>query len=334
VSESIGADSPTSFEAKLQELACANPRTIVLPEATEERILRAADIVLRAGIAKIVLLGKADLVKAKADALGLDLSAAQIVDMEDPELAGKCASEYAHLRARKGVTLEQAAQKMKDGSYFGTMMVHLGLADGMVSGAVNTTANTIRPSLEFIKTKPGVSVVSGSFLMVLGERVDVYADCAVNPNPTPQQLADITISTAQTAVKFGIEPKVAILSYSTGESAVGPDVDAAREATMLARQLAPELPIEGPIQFDAACDQVVAKTKLPDSPVAGKANVFIFPDLNAGNITYKAVQRTSGAIAIGPVLQGLNKPVNDLSRGALIRDIVNTIAFTCIQAQG
>jgi phosphate acetyltransferase len=229
--------------------------------------------------------------------------------------------------------MEQAAAKMRDGSYFGTMMVHLGQADGMVSGSVNTTANTIRPSLEFIKTKPGFSVVSGSFLMVLGDRVDVYADCAVNPNPTPEQLAEIAVATAQTARQFGVDPRVAILSYSTGDSGAGPDVETARKVTELARGLAPELPIEGPIQFDAAYDPVVARTKLPDSPVAGKATVYIFPNLNTGNITYKAVQRTSGAVAIGPVLQGLNKPVNDLSRGALVRDIVNTIAFTAIQAQ-
>jgi phosphate acetyltransferase len=333
VSESIGVDSQTSFEAKLQELARANPRTIVLPESGEDRILRAANTVLRTGIAKLILLGKADPIRARAAELGLDLSAARVVDLDDPELVASHSAEYARLRAAKGVTMEQAVQKMRDGSYFGTMMVHLGLADGMVSGAVNTTANTIRPSLEFIKTKPGVSVVSGSFLMALGDRVDVYADCAVNPNPTPEQVADIAVSTAETATRFGVEPRVAILSYSTGDSGAGPTVDAAREATRLTRQKAPGLPVEGPIQFDAAWDPVVAKAKLPGSPVAGKATVFIFPNLDAGNIAYKAVQRTSGAVAIGPVLQGLNKPVNDLSRGALVRDIVNTIAFTCVQAQ-
>ncbi|MDR1710824.1 MAG: phosphate acetyltransferase [Propionibacteriaceae bacterium] len=330
MSESTGA---TPFESKLQDLAAANPRVIVLPESQEDRILKAAAEVLAHGIAKIALVGKAEAVNARAAELGLDLSQAQIVDKEDPALLERFAAEYAKLRAHKGVTVDDAKARMADGSYFGTMMVHLGLADGMVSGSVNTTANTIRPSLEFIKTKPGVSVVSGSFLMVLGDRVDVYADCAVNPNPTPEQVADIAVSTAQTAVKFGVEPRVAILSYSTGNSGAGPDVDVAREVTALARAKAPEVPIEGPIQFDAAFDPVVAQAKLPDSAVAGKATVFIFPNLNAGNIAYKAVQRTSGAVAIGPVLQGLNKPVNDLSRGALVRDIVNTIAFTCIQAQ-
>jgi phosphate acetyltransferase len=315
-------------------LAAARIRTIVLPEGHEDRILRAACEATAAGFADVVLLGKADQLNARAAELGLDVSGAKIVDPADPRLVEGFASEYATLRAAKGVTIEQARAKMADGSYFGTMMVKMGLADGMVSGSVNTTANTIRPSLEFIKTKPGVSTVSGSFFMVLGERVDLYADCAVNPNPNPEQLAGIALSTAETAVKFGIEPRVAILSYSTGDSGAGPDVDTARDVTSLVRQLAPTLAVEGPIQFDAAFDPVVAKTKLPDSPVAGRANVFIFPDLNAGNIAYKAVQRTSGAVAVGPVLQGLNKPVNDLSRGALVRDIVNTIAITAIQAQG
>ena len=213
------------------------------------------------------------------------------------------------------------------------MMVHLGMADGMVSGAVNTTANTIRPSLEFVKTKPGVSVVSGSFLMAMSNRVVVYADCAVNPDPTPAQLADIAISSAQTAVSFGIEPRIAMLSYSTGTSGFGADVDNVREATDLVREKAPDLKVEGPIQFDAAVDEVVAAKKMPGSEVAGRATVFIFPDLNTGNNTYKAVQRTSGAVAIGPVLQGLRKPVNDLSRGALVDDIVSTITITAIQAQ-
>jgi phosphate acetyltransferase len=207
------------------------------------------------------------------------------------------------------------------------------MADGMVSGAVNTTANTIRPSLEFIKTKPGTDVVSSSFLMCLEDRVVVYADCAVNPDPTAEQLATIAISSAETAEAFGIEPRIAMLSYSTGTSGTGADVDKVRAATELVRERRPDLPLEGPIQFDAAVDATVARTKLPESPVAGKATVFIFPDLNTGNNTYKAVQRSAGAVAIGPVLQGLNKPVNDLSRGALVEDIVNTVAITAIQAQ-
>jgi phosphotransacetylase (EC 2.3.1.8) len=219
-------------------------------------------------------------------------------------------------------------------SYFGTMMVHLGLADGMVSGAVHTTAHTIKPSFEIIKTKPGVSIVSSVFLMLMEDRVLVYGDCAVNPDPTAEQLADIAISSAETAKQFGVEPRVAMLSYSTGESGSGADVDKVRQATQLVRARAPHLSVEGPIQYDAAIEPSVAKTKLPKSEVAGRATVFIFPDLNTGNNTYKAVQRSAGAVAVGPVLQGLNKPVNDLSRGALVKDIVNTVAITAVQAQG
>ncbi|HEX6365287.1 MAG TPA: phosphate acetyltransferase, partial [Agromyces sp.] len=242
------------------------------------------------------------------------------------------AEEYAKLRAHKGVTYQQAADIVTDVSYFGTLMVHLGMADGMVSGAVHTTAHTIRPAFEIIKTKPGVSVVSSVFLMALADRVLVYGDCAVIPEPTVEQLADIAISSAATATQFGIEPRVAMLSYSTGESGTGADVDKVRRATQLVRERAPELAVDGPIQYDAAADAAVARAKLPDSAVAGRATVFIFPDLNTGNNTYKAVQRSSGAVAIGPVLQGLNKPINDLSRGALVQDIVNTVAITAIQA--
>ncbi|MCL1839199.1 MAG: phosphate acetyltransferase [Propionibacteriaceae bacterium] len=333
MNESIGAQTQTPFEMMLQDMARASQRVIVLPESADDRILQAAAIVAKAKIAKLILLGEAEQIASRASQLGLELGETEIVSQADPDLLARFAAEYAQLRAHKGVSLEQATEKMKDGSYFGTMMVHLGMADGMVSGAVNTTANTIRPSLEFIKTKPGVSVISGSFLMVQAERVDLYADCAVNPNPTPEQLAGIVVATAETATAFGVEPRVAVLSYSTGSSGSGSDVDAAILTTSLAKELAPHLAIEGPIQFDAAIDPVVAKQKLPDSPVAGQASVFIFPDLNSGNICYKAVQRTAGAVAVGPVLQGLNKPVNDLSRGALVRDIVNTIAFTAIQAQ-
>lgn len=325
--------TPLMFEHQIIELARSDRRTIVLPESSDDRILESAAILARRGVASLILLGDPQQVKARASHLGLGLTGVRIINPTDPELVGKFSAEYARLRAHKGVTLEQAAEKMKDLSYFGTMMVHLGMADGMVSGAVNTTANTIRPSLEFIKTKPGVKVVSGSFLMCLADRVVVYADCAVNPDPTAEQLADIAISSVETAVKFGIEPRVAMLSYSTGSSGAGVDVDKVRQATDIVRQRAPELALEGPIQFDAAVDPAVARTKLPDSPVAGKATVFIFPDLNTGNNTYKAVQRSSGAVAIGPVLQGLNKPVNDLSRGALVEDIVNTVAITAIQGQ-
>jgi len=295
--------------------------------------VRAADVVLQLHVADTILLGEAGAVSRRAAELGLNLTKATVVDPKDPELLERFAAEYAKLRAHKGVTIEDARQKLADLSYFGTMMVHLGMADGMVSGAVNTTANTIRPSLEFVKTKPGVSVVSGSFLMAMSNHVVVYADCAVNPDPTPEQLADIAISSAQTATSFGIEPRVAMLSYSTGDSGFGADVDKVRKATRIAREKAPGLKVEGPIQFDAAVDEVVAAKKMPGSEVAGRATVFIFPDLNTGNNTYKAVQRTSGAVAIGPVLQGLRKPVNDLSRGALVDDIVSTITITAIQAQ-
>ncbi len=325
--------TPLKFEHQLMNQARSDRRTIVLPEASDDRILEAAATLLRRQVADLILLSDEASLRPRAEALGLDLSAARCVDPRDPELLDRFATEYARLRAKKGVTVEQARAKLEDLSYFGTMMVHFGMADGMVSGAVNTTANTIRPSLEFIKTKPGVSVVSSSFMMCLPDRVLVFGDCAVNPNPTAEQLADIAISSAETAVAFGIEPRVAMLSYSTGTSGSGADVDQVREATEIVRGRAPELKVEGPIQFDAAMDPSVARTKMPGSEVAGQATVFIFPDLNTGNNTYKAVQRTAHAVAIGPVLQGLNKPVNDLSRGATVDDILNTVAITAIQAQ-
>lgn len=279
-------------------------------------------------------MGDADYVAKRAGELGLDLSAAQVVSVNDPAYLERYAEEFARLRAKKGVTLEQAREKVTDVSYFGTMMVHMGDADGMVSGAAHTTAHTIVPSFQIIKTAPGVSVVSSIFLMAMKDRVWAFGDCAVNPNPTAEQLADIAVTSARTAAQFGVTPRVAMLSYSTGTSGAGPDVDVVVEATRLAREKAPELAIEGPIQFDAAVDEAVAATKLPGSEVAGKATVFVFPSLEAGNIGYKAVQRSSGALAVGPVLQGLNKPVNDLSRGALVEDIVNTVALTAVQAQG
>ncbi|VEP40103.1 Phosphate acetyltransferase [Tessaracoccus lapidicaptus] len=325
--------TPTMFEHQIMQMARSAKQRIVLPEAADDRVLSAADVVLQRQVADIILLGDSARISRRASELGLNLAAASVVNPEDPELIEKFAAEYARLRAHKGMTLEKARETLTDLSYFATMMVHFGMADGMVSGAVNTTANTIRPSLEFIKTTPGVSVVSGSFLMAMSDRVLVYADCAVNPDPSPSQLADIAISSARTAESFGIEPRIAMLSYSTGDSGFGADVDKVREATQLVRERAPELKVEGPIQFDAAVDEVVAKKKMPGSEVAGRATVFIFPDLNTGNNTYKAVQRTSGAVAIGPVLQGLNKPVNDLSRGALVDDIVSTIVITAIQAQ-
>ena len=325
--------TPLMFQYELMTQAKADKRTIVLPEALEPRILKSADILLKQDIVNLILLGDRAEIAAKAAELGVDVSKAKVQDPSDPALVEKFAEEYAKLRAHKGMTIEKARETLKDLSYFGTMMIHMGMADGMVSGAVHTTANTIRPSLEFIKTKPGVNIVSGYFLMCLTDRVLVFADCAVTPNPTSSNLADIAIASAQTAESFGIEPRVALLSYSTGTSGTGPDVERVAEGTKLLRERAPELMVEGPIQFDAAIDPVVAKTKLPDSPVAGRATVFIFPELSTGNTTYKAVQRTADAIAIGPVLQGLRKPVNDLSRGSLVADIVNTVAITAIQAQ-
>jgi phosphate acetyltransferase len=306
----------------------------VLPESTDDRILEAASILLRRGVADLTLLGDETKVRARASTLGLDLDDARIQSPTDAELVERFAAAYAEARAHKGMTVEKARDIITDISYFGTMMVHLGLADGMVSGAVNTTAHTIRPALEFVKTKPGVSTVSSVFLMCLADRVLVYGDCAVIPEPTTEQLADIAISSAETARQFGIEPRVAMLSYSTGTSGSGAEVEKVRAATALVAERAPDLALEGPIQYDAAVDPDVARTKLPGSTVAGRATVFIFPDLNTGNNTYKAVQRSAHAVAVGPVLQGLRKPVNDLSRGALVDDIVNTVAITAVQAQG
>ena len=325
--------TPLMFEYQLMQRARANRQRIVLPESQDDRILEAAAILLRRGVADLTLLGEENTVRARASALGLDLDEASIVSPLDPDLVVQFAMAYADARAHKGMTVERAREIVTDISYFGTLMVHLGLADGMVSGAVNTTAHTIRPALEFVKTKPGVGTVSSVFLMCLADRVLVYGDCAVIPEPTTEQLADIAISSAETARQFGIEPRVAMLSYSTGTSGSGAEVEKVRAATALVAERAPQLMLEGPIQYDAAIDPEVAHTKLPDSLVAGRATVFIFPDLNTGNNTYKAVQRSAHAIAIGPVLQGLRKPVNDLSRGALVSDIVNTVAITAVQAQ-
>jgi len=325
--------TPLMFEYQLMERARRNRRHIVLPEATDDRILTAADVLLRRGVADLTLLGDENTVRARASALGLDLDAAKVQSPTDPVLVERFAETYAAARAHKGMTLERAREVVTDISYFGTLMVQLGLADGMVSGAINTTAHTIRPALELVKTRPGVSTVSSVFLMCLADRVLVYGDCAVIPEPTTEQLADIAVSSAATARQFGIEPRVAMLSYSTGSSGSGADVELVRAATALVAERAPDLALEGPIQYDAAVDPGVARTKLPGSSVAGRATVFVFPDLNTGNNTYKAVQRSAHAVAIGPVLQGLNKPVNDLSRGALVEDIVNTVAITAVQAQ-
>jgi phosphate acetyltransferase len=326
------AITPLMFEYSLAERARSKSKTIVLPEGNDDRVLQAANKVLARGIAKLIILGDPEVIGSRASELKLDLSGAKVIDVEKSEHFETCVAEYVKLRAHKGMTDSKAREVMLDVSYFGTMLVQLGIADGMVSGACHTTAHTITPSFQIIKTKPGVSVVSSVFLMALRDRVVVYGDCAVIPEPTEEQLADIAISSAQTARAFDIEPHVAMLSYSTGESGSGAEVDRVRNATNLVRERAPQLSVEGPIQFDAAVDAGVAKTKLPGSTVAGRATVFVFPDLNTGNNTYKAVQRTSGALAIGPILQGLKKPVNDLSRGALVDDIVNTIAITAIQA--
>ncbi|WP_054952103.1 phosphate acetyltransferase [Flaviflexus massiliensis] len=324
---------PLMFQTDLMERARIDRKRVVLPESGDDRVLQAASIILSNDVSDIVLVGKEEEVLNRAKEKGYDLSGAQIVDPDDESYISRYAPELARLRAKKGMTEEQAVEKLKDVSYFATMMVHMGDADGMVSGAAHTTAETIVPSFQIIKTKPDTSIVSSVFLMLMSDRVLVYGDCAVNTNPTPQQLADITVSSAQTAVQFGVDPRIALLSYSTGASGTGADVEAVIEATNLARAKNPDLLIEGPIQYDAAVDPHVARKKMPDSPVAGKANVFIFPSLNAGNIGYKAVQRSSGVVAVGPILQGLNKPVNDLSRGALVDDIVNTIAITAVQAQ-
>jgi phosphate acetyltransferase len=332
-----GADpsrvTPKQFMHRIVDLARKRPRHVVLPEGVEERVLRAAEVVRLRGMAQLTLLGEERELERRIAALGLELEGVNLVDPATSPWREEFAKEYQRLRAHKNPTWEQAWDLMADPAYFGTMMVQLGRADGMVSGAITTTAATLRPALEFVRTAPGFGIASSVFFMLLPDTVLVYGDCAVNPNPTAEQLADIALASASTAQSFGIEPRVAMLSYSTGASGKGSDVEKVRAATALVRERAPDLPIEGPIQYDAAIDPAVARTKLPDSPVAGNATVFVFPDLNAGNNTYKAVQRAARAIAVGPVMQGLNKPVNDLSRGCSVPDIINTIAITAVQAQ-
>jgi phosphate acetyltransferase len=329
--------TPKMFEYELLQRAKANKQHIVLPEGEEERILKGAEILLQREVVDITLLGNEEVIKDKIAQLGLRMNAVNIVDPVTSKIFDDYAQTYYHLRKHKGITMDNAHDVMSDVVFFGTMMVYKGHADGMVSGAVHSTAATVRPAFEFIKTKPGFSIVSSVFFMCLPERVLVYGDCAVNPNPSAKELAEIALSSSQTAKTFGIDPVVAMLSYSTGESGKGEDVDRVREATKIAIEMAkesfPGLKIEGPIQYDAAVDPGVAKTKMPKSEVAGKATVFIFPDLNTGNNTYKAVQRSAGAVAVGPVLQGLKYPVNDLSRGCTVPDIINTVAITAIQAQ-
>jgi phosphate acetyltransferase len=329
--------TPKMFEYELLEKARRHKQHIVLPEGEEERILRAAETLLRREVVEITLLGDEKIIGERIAQLGLNMETVKIIDPAASSLLEEYVKTYYDLRKHKGITMENAHDVMCDVNFFGTMMVYKGHADGVVSGSVHSTAATVRPAFEIIKTKPGFSIVSSVFLMCLENKVLVYGDCAVNPNPNAKQLAEIAMSSAQTARTFGIEPVVAMLSYSSGESGKGEDVELVREAVKIAKELArnsdPELKLDGPIQYDAAVDPSVARTKMPDSEVAGKATVFIFPDLNTGNNTYKAVQRSAGAVAIGPVLQGLKRPVNDLSRGCTIPDIVNTVAITAIQAQ-
>jgi phosphate acetyltransferase len=326
--------TPQMFTYQLLDRARSDRKRIVLPEGTDDRILKAAGRLLRRSVADLTILGEENQVRSRAAELGVNIDAAIVLDPRTSELCDQFAEQYAELRRKRGITVEQARETIHDVSYFGTMLVHNNMVDGMVSGAAHTTAHTVRPAFEIIRTAPGISTVSSIFLMCLADKVLAYGDCAIVPDPTSEQLADIAISSARTAAQFGIEPRVAMLSYSTGTSGTGADVDKVRAATELVRQREPDLLVEGPIQYDAAVEPSVAITKMPDSAVAGRATVLIFPDLNTGNNTYKAVQRSAGAIAIGPVLQGLNKPVNDLSRGALVEDIVNTVAITAIQAQG
>ncbi len=328
--------TPRMFQYNLVKRAKKVKKHIVLPEGNDERILMAAERLLEQNIVDITLLGNRKDIEQKSAELGLSLvpKKANIIKPSESELYEKYVQTLYELRKHKNVNLEMARDLMTDVSYFGTMMVHLGDADGMVSGAIHTTQHTIKPALQFIKTKPNASIVSSIFFMCLEDRVLVFGDCAIIPNPTAAELAEIAISSADSSIAFGIEPKIAMLSYSSGTSGVGEDVDKVREATEIVKKLRPKLKIEGPIQYDAAVDMKVGKSKLPNSEVAGQASVLIFPDLNTGNNTYKAVQRETGALAIGPMLQGLNKPINDLSRGCTVDDIFNTVIITSIQAQG
>ena len=324
--------TPQMFTYKLFATAQQDKKRIVLPESSDERILRAAEIILRREVADIIFLGVEEELRERSMRLGLNLLDVEVIDHLNSAYIEEFAEAFYQQRKAKGLSREKAKDAMEHENYFATMMVACGYADGMVSGAIHSTAETMRPALQIIKTKADVSIVSSVFFMCFETKVLVYGDCAINEDPNAEQLADIAIASADTAQAFGITPKVAMLSYSTGESGHGVDVDKVRKATELVKQKRPDLLVEGPIQYDAAINKEVAKIKLPNSKVAGEATVFIFPDLNTGNNTYKAVQRSSGAIAIGPILQGLKKPVNDLSRGCLVEDIVNTVAITAIQA--
>jgi phosphate acetyltransferase len=327
--------TPRMFQYQLVKRAKLEKKHIVLPEGSDPRILEAAAKLLKQEVVRLTILGKKEEIETSLLKLNIELDEKNvniINPAESPMLPDYIATLY-ELRKEKNVNMDMATDFMKDGAYFGTMMVYKGDADGMVSGAINTTQHTIRPALQFIKTKPDVSTVSSVFFMCLDDRVIVFGDCAVIPKPTSEQLADIAISSAESSLMFGIEPRIAMLSYSSGASGKGEEVEKVRRATELVKQRRPDLPVEGPIQYDAAVDPIVVKQKLPNSNVAGQATVLIFPDLNTGNNTYKAVQRETGAVAIGPMLQGLNKPVNDLSRGCTVDDIFNTVVITAIQAQ-
>lgn len=323
------------FQYNLLKKAKLSRKHIVLPEGIDDRILTAASQLQKLDIVDLTILGKIDAVKDAIKRLNLsfDFEKTQIINPSTSNYFEDFSNTLFELRKHKGLSPAMAEDLMADVSYFGTMMVYKGLADGMVSGAAHTTQHTIKPALQFIKTKPGFSVVSSIFFMCLEDRVSVFGDCAINPNPTSEELAEIAIASADSSIAFGIEPKIAMLSYSSGSSGKGEDVDTVRKATEIVKLKRPDLKIEGPIQYDAAVDPTVGKKKLPNSEVAGQASVLIFPDLNTGNNTYKAVQRETGALAIGPMLQGLKKPVNDLSRGCTVDDIYNTIILTAIQAQ-
>ena len=324
--------TPFKFQSLLLKRAKAANKTVVLPESDDERILKAAHIVLEKGAANIILLGLESEISKKAATLGLNLSKAKVLNPAQNELNKEFAKKIYELRKHKGVDEAKANTLAKDKIYFATMLIHEGIADALVSGATMSTADTIRPALQIIKTKPNVSVVSGAFFMALEEEILLFADCAVTPNPSADELASITLSSAQTASAFGLNPKIAMLSYSTADSGSGADVEFVKEAAKKASELDENLKIAAPIQFDAAVDLSVASKKMPNSDVAGQANVFIFPNLNCGNICYKAVQRSANALAVGPILQGLKRPVNDLSRGCLVEDVVNTILISAIQA--
>lgn len=326
--------TPYAFQYGLLGKAKSDKKTIVLPEGTEDRIIRAADYLLERDIVNLIIVGDKQSILARGEELGLEsLCKAQFQAKDDEAVLTPMVAKLCELRAKKGMTEEQARKQLADESYFGTMLVVMGKADGLVSGSINSTANTVRPALQVIKTKPGTSLVSGAFLMCFRDHVAVFADCAINLNPNAEQLAEIAIQSAETAKAFGIDPRVGMLSYSTLGSGKGPDVELVEKATSIVREKAPDLAVVGSIQFDAAWSPTVAATKAKGDPVAGHVNVFVFPDLCAGNIAYKAVQRSSGAVAVGPVLQGLNRPVNDLSRGATVPDIINTVALTAIEAQ-